>query len=72
MKTVEDLQNRLGSANDASVARLLMAELEYGKLDVATIDGVQAWSARRVAKCLNQARPTLNWLKTADLFWRLD
>ncbi len=71
VQTIEDLQNRLGAANDASVARLLVAELEYGKLDVASIAGVQAWSSRRVSKSLSRARPTLQWLKTADLFWTL-
>ena len=69
VETVEDLQDRLGAANDASVARLLVAELEYGKLDPATIDGIQSWSSRRVTRCLDQARPTLQLLQSADKFW---
>ncbi len=67
---VEALQDRLGSANDARVARGLVAELEHGKLLPETIDGIQSWSSRRAAKCADQARPTLRALHTVQKFWK--
>ncbi len=67
---VEALQDRLGSANDARVARGLVAELEHGTLLPETIDGIQAWSSRRVAKCADQARPTLRALHSVQKFWK--
>ncbi|MEM8687860.1 MAG: CHAD domain-containing protein [Pseudomonadota bacterium] len=67
---VEDLQDRLGAANDARVARGLVAELEHGKLMPGTNDGIQSWSSRRVAKCVDQARPTLRALHTVQKFWK--
>ena len=67
---VEALQDRLGAANDARVARGLVAELEHGKLLPETIGGIQSWSSRRVARCADQARPTLRALHTVKRFWK--
>lgn len=70
LNIVENLQERLGGANDARVARALVTELKHGILLPQTITGVQAWSSRRVARCLDQARPTLRALQTAAPFWK--
>ena len=70
ISTVEALQDRLGAANDARVARGLVGELEHGKLTPATIHGLQSWSSRRVSRCVEQARPTLRALRSIDRFWK--
>ncbi len=70
LQLVETLQDRLGAANDARVAKHLIAELEHGKLSPATIDGIQLWSSERVARCLDQASPTLQALQSAQPFWK--
>ncbi|NNF77005.1 MAG: CHAD domain-containing protein, partial [Rhizobiales bacterium] len=69
VQTVERLQDRLGAANDARVARGLVMELEHGKLKPETIYGIQAWSHRRVSRCLDQAQPVLQALQSAEAFW---
>ncbi|MCP5083341.1 MAG: CHAD domain-containing protein [Alphaproteobacteria bacterium] len=69
VQTVERLQDRLGAANDARVARGLVMELEHGKLKPETFYGIQAWSHRRVSRCLDQAQPVLQMLQSADVFW---
>ncbi len=70
LQAVERLQDRLGTANDARVARTLMAEFKHGDLRTETVDGVHAWSSRRVARCLDQATPVLDDLRTVPRFWR--
>lgn len=71
ISTVETLQDLLGAANDARVARALVSELEHGRLKPETINGLRAWSSRRALRCVNQARPTLQALHTVERFWKM-
>ncbi len=70
ISTVETLQDRLGAANDARVARALVSELEHGRLQPESVDGLRAWSSRRALRCVDQARPTLRALHSVERFWK--
>ncbi len=66
---MEDLQDRLGEANDATVARHLMATVPLDSLSPETIMEVGKWSDKRIKTCIKSAQPLWRKLQRAKPFW---
>ncbi len=66
----EKLQDQLGVANDAVVARMLMASLPPRALPGPALLMVQAWSESREAQCRRQGQPLWRKMQSASPFWR--
>lgn len=69
LKLLEKLQDRLGEANDAVVARMLMASLPPRTLPSSGLLLVQAWSERREAHCRRAGQPLWRKMQHATPFW---
>ncbi len=63
LRLMKDMQEKLGEANDARVARTLMAEIGPDRLDPQTFETVHTWAAVRIDECLRLAHPGLEALK---------
>ncbi|MFV8818797.1 CHAD domain-containing protein [Haliea sp. E17] len=69
LKQLEQLQDRLGEANDAVVARKLIASLPPRALSSSGLLLVQDWSAAREASCRRAGQPVWRKMQRATCFW---
>jgi inorganic triphosphatase YgiF len=69
LKLMETLQDRLGDANDAVVARLVMASLSPRNLDHAGLLLVQDWSRQREVQAVRKGQPLWRQMQRAKPFW---
>ncbi len=69
LELMEALQDRLGEANDAVVARMLMASLSPRVLDPACLLLVQEWSRARERECIRAGQPVWRRMQRAVPFW---
>ena len=67
---MEEIQDRLGEANDAVVARMLMASLSPRVLDAHGLLLVQSWSTARELACIRAGQPLWRRMQRAEPFWR--
>lgn len=70
LKLLSKFQDRLGEANDASVARQLLTELKPGRLSSETIRAANEWSGERILSCARKAQPRWRRLQRLEPFWR--
>ena len=66
---MEALQDRLGDANDAVVARHLMASVAPRHLRPETLMIVQRWSRDHEQACVRMAQPVWRAMQRATPFW---
>ena len=57
---MSSIQDSLGEANDAMVARRLLTLLKPGVTDAAVVQFVDQWASDRIETCLNKASP--HWI----------
>ena len=69
LKLLEAVQDRLGSANDAVVARLLAAGVSPRRLDRSSLLLVRDWSLARETTCLAAGQPVWRRMQRATPFW---
>lgn len=67
LRLVKGMQDNLGQANDARVARALMAEIEPDRLEPETFKAFHGWAAGRVEECLKLAHPGLEAVQAEPL-----
>ncbi|TGD72687.1 CYTH and CHAD domain-containing protein [Mangrovimicrobium sediminis] len=67
---MEALQDRLGEANDAVVARMLMAGLAPRTLAASGLLLVRGWSQARELQCNRAGQPVWRKLQRATPFWQ--
>ena len=60
IKSMSSIQDSLGEANDAMVARRLLTLLKPGVTDAAVVQFVDQWASDRIETCLNKASP--HWI----------
>ena len=70
LELMEEIQDRLGEANDAVVARMLMASLSPRVLDAPGLLLVQSWSTARELACIRAGQPLWRRMQRAEPFWR--
>ena len=70
LKLLAKFQDRLGQANDASVARLLLTTLKPGRLSPETTRAVNEWAGRRIHTCARKDQPRWRSLQKLEPFWR--
>ena len=69
LKLMSRLQDKLGSSNDAVVARQILWNVRPGRLEPETIRLVQDWSDARIQECIRAAQPHWRRLRRATPFW---
>ena len=69
LKLMARLQDKLGSSNDAVVARQILWSIRPGRLEPETIRLVQDWSDERIHDCIKSAQPHWRRLRRAKPFW---
>ena len=69
LKTLERLQNRLGEANDAAVARHILVTLGPQRVDHSAMRLMDEWSEARIANRIRKAMPHWRRLRAAEPFW---
>jgi len=69
LKLMEQMQDCLGTANDAVVARMLMASLPPRALESSSLLLVQDWSQARELQCNRTGQPVWRQLQGATPFW---
>lgn len=69
LELMEAIQDRLGEANDAVVARMLMASLSPRALDARSLLLVQDWSQSRELECIRAGQPVWRRMQRARPFW---
>ncbi len=69
LKLMARLQDKLGSSNDAVVARQILWNIRPGRLDADTIRLVQDWSDARIHNRIRAAQPHWRRLRRAKPFW---
>lgn len=69
LKLMARLQDKLGSSNDAVVARQILWNIRPGRLEPETIRLVQSWSEARIDHCIRTAQPHWRRLRKATPFW---
>lgn len=69
LKLMARLQDKLGSSNDAVVARQILWNIRPGRLEPETIRLVQDWSDARIHHCIRTAQPHWRRLRRAEPFW---
>ncbi len=69
LKLMSRLQDKLGYANDASVARQILWSVRPGRLDPTLVRLVQDWSEDRIHECIHTAQPHWRRLRKATPFW---
>jgi len=72
LAVIGTLQDRLGEANDAVVARMLMASLRPRTLASESLLLVQDWSQAREVQCNRAGQPVWRAMQRAGPFWRGD
>ncbi|MBT8442591.1 MAG: CYTH and CHAD domain-containing protein [Gammaproteobacteria bacterium] len=72
LRLMESLQDSLGEANDASVARHILWTVSPGKLDAEAVRLVQDWSQDRVTDCIRAARQPWSEYRAIEPFWEND
>ncbi|MEM8606096.1 MAG: CHAD domain-containing protein [Myxococcota bacterium] len=70
LKLMAKLQDSLGSANDATVARQILWSLRPGRLEPEVVRLVQDWSDARIKTCITAAHPQWRRLRRAKAFWQ--
>lgn len=61
IKTMSSIQDALGEANDAMVARQLLTLLKPGAIDAAIVQFVDTWASQQIESCLEMASP--HWMR---------
>jgi inorganic triphosphatase YgiF len=69
LKVLERLQNRLGEANDAAVARHILVTLGPQRVDHSAMRLMDEWSEARIANRIRKAMPHWRRLRAAEPFW---
>lgn len=69
LKLMARLQDKLGSSNDAVVARQILWSVRPGRLDTEAIQLVQDWSDKQIHDCIRTAQPHWRRLRKAPRFW---
>ena len=69
LKLMGRLQDGLGAANDAAVARQILWTVRPSRLDPDFIRIVQGWSRKRIDECIREAQPDWRRLRRAKPFW---
>ena len=69
LKMLERLQNRLGEANDAAVARHILVTLGPQRVDHSAMRLMDDWSEARIANRIRKAMPHWRHLRSAEPFW---
>jgi len=69
LKLMARLQDKLGSSNDAVVARQILWNIRPGRLEPETVRLVQDWSDVRIRDCVRAAQPHWRRLRRAEPFW---
>ena len=69
LKLMSRLQDKLGAANDAAVARQILWTVRPGRLDAEVVRLVQDWSEARIDDCIRDAQPHWRRLRKATPFW---
>ncbi len=67
--TMETIQDRLGEANDAEVARYLLALVPPSRLKPSTFTMVQSWSENRIANCIKSGQLVWRKFQRLPVFW---
>lgn len=70
VEMMKAIQKQLGDANDAVVARHVLAGVPPKSLKESTLTLVQSWSEQQVRDCVKRAQPTWRKYKAAPPFWR--
>jgi inorganic triphosphatase YgiF len=70
VRVIEQLQSRLGAANDAGVAGRILLTLRHGRLDPELMQLVQECSQQRVRECVDATRPLWRRFRSVRAFWR--
>ena len=70
IKALAKLQDRLGEANDAAVARQLMSRLRPGEVDAQALVAVDRWAERSRRAALRAAQPNWSALRKSAPFWQ--
>ena len=71
LKTMEKIQDQLGYANDAFVARHLLALIPPRSLDADSIMLVNHWSENQIKVCIRKAQPNWRKFQRARPFWEV-
>ncbi|TXS90760.1 CHAD domain-containing protein [Parahaliea maris] len=66
---LEKLQDALGIANDAVVARQLLASLTPSRVPAAVVLAIRAWSEAQAQAAIRPAQPVWRNLQRAEVFW---
>ncbi len=66
---MEDLQDHLGEANDASVARHLLATVPINTVAPETVVAIGKWSDRRIRERIRTGQPLWRKLQRSHPFW---
>ncbi len=69
IKSLQRLQDKLGDANDAAVARHLMSRLGPGEIDPQALIIVDRWAEQRKRSALRAAQPSWRALARSAPFW---
>ena len=69
LKDMEKVQDRFGEANDAAVARQILAMVNPARLDTSIIRLVQDWSDNRIRNRIQRAQPRWRRFRTEAPFW---
>ena len=69
LRLMARLQDGLGAANDAAVARQILWSVRPARLDPDFVRVVQKWSQRRIDDCIRAAQPDWRRLRRAKPFW---
>ena len=69
LATMETIQDRLGEANDAEVARHLLALVPPSRLTPSTFTTVQRWSENQIADCIKSGQPVWRKFQRSQPFW---
>jgi len=70
LNLTETVQDHLGAANDAVVARVLLASLPPRALNRSAQWRVQDWSQARELECIRAGQPVWRRMQRAQPFWR--
>ena len=69
IKSLQRLQDKLGDANDAAVARHLMSRLRPGEVDPQALIIVDRWAEQRKRSALRAVQPSWRSLARSAPFW---
>lgn len=67
--TMEELQDRLGESNDASVAIQLLCGARPGRIEPDVLEPAQRWSQARATERIAAAQPAWRRFRRAKAFW---